>query len=166
MKMADIRVDSSGPTGTINVDGVRLSSVTRIGVEFSPGVLPVVNVSLHALPSTFVLDGATLKIGGIEAPEALERAMLAYLQDKYPPAPLLQWTDWNAQWRSELTTAAVDDEQSVGDHFFPLVQDAIALMQSPGSDLIEVVSTWGAAPEHVEPPSPLTRVAPIGVRPL
>jgi hypothetical protein len=159
MKMADISIETNGMTAEITVDGVKLRNVVELGFNLNPRELPVVTVGLYACENTVDMKGATLKIGGIHAPEALERAMLTYLQDKYPH------TD-EYSLSCLFSAGSADDEESVGDHFFPLVQDAIALMQSPGSDLIEVVSTWGAVPEHVEPPSPLTRVAPIGVRPL
>jgi hypothetical protein len=82
--MPDIRIDLKNGYGDITVDGQKLPGVMRFGVDMAgAGELPVLTVDIAAFDQTLDLSGAVLKIGGIEAPEALERAMLAFLTEKY-----------------------------------------------------------------------------------
>lgn len=83
--MAEVRIEQSGAIATVAVDGVTLKGVTRLAVEMVPNSLPLVTLDLAAFKNDLELSDAALKIGGIQAPEALELAMLDYLSKKYPP---------------------------------------------------------------------------------
>jgi hypothetical protein len=78
-----IRIEQSDAEATIAVDGVELNGVTRISVEMAPNNLQLVTIDIASHDGVIDLSGATLQVGGIDAPEALERAMLEHLRAKY-----------------------------------------------------------------------------------
>jgi hypothetical protein len=84
--MAHINIESHGCGGKVAVDGVEVKGVTRIAVEMEAGSQPVVTLDLAAFKNALELSDARLKIGGIEAPESVERAILAHLSEKYAPS--------------------------------------------------------------------------------
>lgn len=84
--MAEVKIQQQGMRTEISVDGMPLKQVTRLSVEMAHDSFPLVTLELTAFQNAIELSDARLKIGGIEAPEALERAMLEHLQAKYAPA--------------------------------------------------------------------------------
>jgi hypothetical protein len=84
--MAEIKIAQDGASATISVDGKPLAgAVTKIAVSMEAGSMPVVTLDLAAFKNALELSDARLKIGGIEAPESVERAILAHLSEKYAP---------------------------------------------------------------------------------
>jgi hypothetical protein len=83
--MAKVEISSEGGVTQIKVDGTPVRCVTGASVAISPLSFPEVTLNLAPHESGIDLSDACLKIGGIEAPEALERAILAHLSEKYPP---------------------------------------------------------------------------------
>jgi hypothetical protein len=81
--MAKVEISSEGGVTQIKVDGTPVRCVTGASVAISPLSFPEVTLNLAPHESGIDLSDACLKIGGIEAPEALERAILAHLSDKY-----------------------------------------------------------------------------------
>lgn len=84
------RVQITTPNGhargtKVVVDGVEVNRLTRVDVSIDidkPNV-----VRLHLIARAQDIDiGAEVRIGGTIIPEAVERALLAYLVAKYPDA--------------------------------------------------------------------------------
>lgn len=82
--MSKIEIRTNGSVGTIEVDGVQLPSVFGYRVAHAVGGMPEVTVDMFAREQRTTISEGVLKIGDLQAPEALERALLAYLQAKYP----------------------------------------------------------------------------------
>jgi hypothetical protein len=83
--MAKVEINSDNGRATVSVDGKPLGHcVTEASVHMASDRFPEVTLRLAVVENSLDLSDACLKIGGIEAPEALERAMLDYLRFKYP----------------------------------------------------------------------------------
>lgn len=82
--MSDIKIESGIGWAKCFVHGVELRQITGMVVDFQPGQPPEVRVDLFARHSTIDLTGAVLKIGGVDMPNDLEKALLDYLCAKYP----------------------------------------------------------------------------------
>jgi hypothetical protein len=91
--MSKIEIRTNGSVGTIEVDGVALPHVTGYRIEHAVSGLPTVTVDLLALEQTTHIGEGVLKIGTLQASEALERAMLAYLEAKYHPLEITGMDD-------------------------------------------------------------------------
>jgi hypothetical protein len=83
--MAEIKIAQDGIRTELSVDGVPMKGVMRVAVQIDPNSMPVVTLDLAAFKNALELSDARLKISGIDAPEELERAILAHLSEKYAP---------------------------------------------------------------------------------
>lgn len=88
MQLSSVKITS--PTGTgvgteVLVDGQRMEMLS--GVDVSIAVGEPNTVRLHLITTEQDIEmSAQVRIGGAVMPEAVERALLAYLQAKYPEA--------------------------------------------------------------------------------
>lgn len=82
--MSKIEVITNGRFGTVSVDGVAVPNVTAYRIEQSVETFPQVVVELFAIEQETKIEDGILMIGSLKASEALERALLVYLQEKYP----------------------------------------------------------------------------------
>lgn len=82
--MTQITIEHANGGGRIKVDGHDLSGVLSAQVVLAAGSLPVVEVRLAATEHSMKFADGKLVVYGLEAPEALERALLDYLCQKYP----------------------------------------------------------------------------------
>jgi hypothetical protein len=82
--MSHIQITQEGMRSTVSVDGTPLERcVTEANVKLEAGSLPVVEVRLIAFDAGLDLKDGVLKVGALDAPEALERALLEHLKAKY-----------------------------------------------------------------------------------
>lgn len=81
--MAHIKIEQEGACTYVEVDGVRLKGVLEANVMLEPRSLPTVEVRLHMGTAGMNFADGCLKVGALDAPEALERALLAHLKGKY-----------------------------------------------------------------------------------
>lgn len=81
--MAKINISQDGPVSQIEVDGVRLKGVLEANVMLAGGKHPTVEIRLHMGAGGMDLADGCLKVGALDAPEALERALLAHLKAKF-----------------------------------------------------------------------------------
>jgi hypothetical protein len=89
--MAHIKIAHEGCAGTIEVDGVPLQGcVTEAAVRLEAGSLPTVEVRLVATSAGLDLKNGQLKVGAFDAPQELERALLAHLTAKYQAKDLAE----------------------------------------------------------------------------
>jgi len=82
--MSNIKIESASGWAKVWVDGVELRQLTGIAVNFPVGQIPEVAVSMAAFTGDLTMADGTLKINGLEMPEALEKALLDFLCAKYP----------------------------------------------------------------------------------
>lgn len=81
--MANIQIKQEGCFSHIEVDGVRLKGVLEASVMLNPHHLPTVEVRLAFTDGGMAFAEGVLKVGSLDAPEALERALLEHLKAKY-----------------------------------------------------------------------------------
>ena len=84
--MAQINIEQDGVGTWIKVDGVPLRSVVAAKVTFEPNSLPAVDLQLASFGGGIDLEDGKVLVSGLDAPEELERALLAHLQAKYQAA--------------------------------------------------------------------------------
>jgi hypothetical protein len=81
--MAQIKITHDGRCGEIEVDGVPLKGVAGASVTLDARSMPTVEVRLIASYGALEFKECRLKVGALDAPEELERAVLAHLKTKY-----------------------------------------------------------------------------------
>lgn len=84
MSMSDIKITSAQGWTKVSVDGAELSHLVSASANFDARSLPVVTVSMVLKGGDVDASNGVLKIGGVEMPESVEKALLEYLCAKYP----------------------------------------------------------------------------------
>ena len=87
--MPAIKITSGVGWAKVAVDGVELRQLTSLVVNLQPQELPEVVVTMHARDGDIDMESGTLKIAGVDMPEAVERALLEHLCRKYPNQALV-----------------------------------------------------------------------------
>ena len=82
--MSDISITSGPGWAKVKVDGVELSRLTGVSANFEVASLPVITVTMAVMDGDVEAADGVLKIGGVEMPESVEKALLEYLCAKYP----------------------------------------------------------------------------------
>ena len=82
--MSDINITSGPGWSKVKVDGVELNRLTGVEAKFAAGCFPVFTVTMAVMDGDVQASDGVLKIGGVEMPESVERALLEYLCAKYP----------------------------------------------------------------------------------
>ncbi|MFY1954957.1 hypothetical protein ACOTCL_18165 [Achromobacter xylosoxidans] len=89
-----LRVRHDGRHISVEVGGVPLRYLTDVDVSFGADRIPEVRVSMALSDCDVQIEGGVLVIDGVEMPDAVLRALYAYLRNKYsvserwpPPAP-------------------------------------------------------------------------------
>lgn len=69
---------------------MELRQLTSLAVNLQPQELPEVVVTMHARDGDIDMESGTLKIAGVDMPEAMEKALLEFLCRKYPNQALVR----------------------------------------------------------------------------
>ncbi len=87
--MPAIKITSGAGWAKVFVDGVELRQLTSVSVGMQPRAFPEVAVTMHARDGDIDMESGTLRIAGVDMPEAVERALLEHLCRKYPNQALV-----------------------------------------------------------------------------
>ena len=82
--MARIKISGDGIHGQVEVDGMRVPAVTAADLRMRVDEFHTVTLEIGAFPIEVEANGI-VRISGTGQPEAVERALLDYLTDKYGP---------------------------------------------------------------------------------
>lgn len=79
----NIKIDSCATRTKVFVDGQELNHLIGARVNFATGRFPEVEIDMGLISGDVNIADGVLKIGSIEMPESVERALLEYLCAKY-----------------------------------------------------------------------------------
>ena len=83
--MANIKIEGGIGRTIISVDGQKVPCVLAAALSMpGPNELPTLELRIGAFEHAVEITEAKLVIGGLDAPEAVEKAMLDYLCRNYP----------------------------------------------------------------------------------
>lgn len=155
--MANIQIRHEGGCGHIEVDGVPLKGVAEATVKLEPRSLPVVEVRLIATESGMTFADGILKVGALDAPEALERALLAHLKAKYESdllrLPVVHMGMDKAS-RPDMTavceaaTFRVGEDGSLKETFWPWAASEGLCRNEPGATIDPMEATRALVKKH------------------